>query len=322
MDELLAIRHSSARSASAGQRLLRGAAHGKPRRFKLNPKMRADEAFRAILADCLGAVSTQAGVLRTGRSVEALHHLRVALRRLEVMLAAFGKAFGQDWFTELRGRAKAISARLGPARDMDVFLNDLWADGARAPLNGKGGDFAPLRRAAEIMQANAWEGVEDCITSVDFAHLLDDIAALSQSSLPLGHGRKLKPIARALLDDAARRVARRGRKARSRDEADLHRLRIGLKKLRYLAQAFAALYPREKLKPYLASVKRLQEELGHLNDIAHVRATIAELVRGSDAQAIFYGAGQIQGHYAAGRDRAARKAMKRYRDFKAMPKYW
>jgi triphosphatase len=317
MDELLAIRHSSARTASAGQRLLRKAAHGKPRRLKLNRKMRADEAFRAILADCLGAISAQAGVLRTGRSVEALHHLRVGLRRLEVMLAAFGKAFGQDWFTELRGRAKAISARLGPARDMDVFLTDLWVDGTRG-----GGDFASLRRAAETMQANAWEAVEDCIVSEDFAHLLDDIAALSQSSLPLGHGRRLKPIARGLLDDAARRVARRGRKAKSHDEAELHRLRIGLKKLRYLTQAFAGLYSKKKLTPYLASLKQLQEELGHLNDIAHVRATIAELMRGNDTEAIGYGAGLIQGHYAAGRERAAQKAMKRYRDFKAIPRFW
>ena len=317
MDELLAIRHSSARTASAGQRLLRGAAHGKPRRLKLNRKMRADEAFRAILADCLAAISAQAGVLRTGRSVEALHQLRVALRRLEVMLGAFGKAFEQDWFGELRGRTKAISARLGPARDMDVFLSDLLAGGKLG-----GSDFGPLHRAAEAMQARAWESVEDCITSEDFGHLQDDIAALSQSSLPLGHGRRLKAVAQELLDDAASRVARRGRKAKAGDEASLHRLRIGLKKLRYLVQAFSDLHPKKTQKPYLVALKQLQEELGHLNDIAHVRLTIAELVRNHEAQAIRYGAGLVQGHYAAGRERAAKKAMKRYRDFKAMPRFW
>jgi CHAD domain-containing protein len=323
MDELIALRVSSARSSSAGQRLLRTVAKGKPRRLRLAKTMPADEAFRAILADCLGAISAQAGVLRGGRSVEGLHHLRVALRRLEVMLAAFGKAFGQDWFAELRGRAKAISARLGPARDMDVFLEDLWPQAIRAfDGRGGGGDFAALRRAAEDMQATAWEAVADCIASEDFSHLLDDIAALSQSSLPLGDGRKVKPVSRDLLKTAARRVARRGRAARSQGEADLHRLRIALKKLRYLTQAFACLYPQKRVKPALKAIRQMQEELGHLNDIAHVRSTIAELVRNGDAAAIGHGAGWVAGHYDAGRDRAAKKALKRYRDFRTLKPFW
>ena len=317
MGDLVALRRSSARSTGAGQRLLRSAARGKPKRLRLNKQMQADEAFRAILADCLGAASTQAGVLKAGRSVEALHHLRVALRRLEVMLAAFGKAFDQDWFEDLRGRAKAISAKLGPARDLDVFLEDLWPEAVRA-----GGDFTPLRRSAEEARATAWATVTDVIASEDFGHFLDDIAALSQSRLPLGQGEKIKPVARELLKTAARRMEKRGRDARGRDEVDLHRLRIALKKLRYLTQMFAALHRPCKVKPCLKSLKRMQEELGHLNDIAHVRTTIAGLMQGGDAAAIGYAAGQIAGHYGAGRERAVKQALKRYRDFRELTPFW
>ena len=89
MGDLVALRHSSARANSGAQRLLRNAARGKPKRLKLNRAMKADDAFRAILADALSAVAAQASVLRAGRSVEALHHLRVALRRLEVMGSSF-----------------------------------------------------------------------------------------------------------------------------------------------------------------------------------------------------------------------------------------
>ena len=279
--------------------------------------MRADEAFRAILADALSAAAAQAGVLRAGRSAEGLHHLRVALRRLEVMLDAFGRAFDQDWFADLRGRAKAISARLGPARDLDVFLGDLWPEGIR-----EGGDFAPLRRAAEDARAIAWEGVEGCIASEDFSHLLDDIAALSQSRLPMGQDKGIRPVARALLKKAAARVEKRGRKARGLKEGDLHRLRIGLKKLRYLSQAFAPLYAGKRTEAYLKSLKRLQEELGHLNDIANVRATIGELMRGPEAAAIGYGAGLVVGHYSAGRASVAKNAMRRYRDFRKLKPFW
>lgn len=316
MEDLIAVRHSSARSGSGTQRLLRSAT-GKKTRLRLSRKMRADDAFRAILVDCLGAASAQAGVLRSGRSAEALHDLRVALRRLEVMLAAFGKAFEQDWFADLRSRAKAISARLAKARDLDVFLDGLW-EGATV----QGGDFAMLRRDAEALHDEAWLSVEVCLASEDFSHLMDDIAALSQSRLPMGGDEKLRKVARRLLDTAAQRVKRRGKRARHLDERELHRLRIALKKLRYLAQAFAPLYGRGRTKPYLSRLKRLQERLGHLNDIAHARATIAELLRTGLQAEIGYSAGLFAGHYAADRDRCARKAMKRYGDFKGRKRFW
>jgi triphosphatase len=322
MGDLVALRRSSARSTSAGQRLLRSVARGKPKRLRLNTAMQADEALRAILADCLGAASAQAGVLRAGRSVEALHHLRVALRRLEVMLAAFGRAFDQDWFEDLRGRAKAISAKLGPARDLDVFLEDLWPEVTRSTSKIERGDFAALRRTAEDARVIAWKAVEGAVVSEDFGHFLDDIAALSQSRLPLGHGEKIKPVARRMLKTAAKRVERRGRKAKGRDEAELHRLRIALKKLRYLTQMFAALQAPEQVKPYLKSLKRMQEELGHLNDIAHVRTAIAGLMQGGDAAAIGHGVGLVLGHYGAGRERAAKQALKRYRDFRKLKPFW
>ena len=317
MEDLLAVRHSSARSGSGATRLLRVAAAAGRAPFALTRKMSADDAFRAILADCLGAASAQAGLLRAGRSVTALHHLRVALRRLEVMLAAFGGAFGQDWFQSLRSRAKAISARLAPARDLDVFLEDLW------PAATKGdGDFTALRRDAEALRDDAWMMVETCLASEDFSHLLDDVAALSQSRLPMAGGQKLKPVARGLLDAAAKRARKRARAARGLEDGDLHRLRIALKKLRYIAQAFAPLYARRKVKPYLAALKRLQEELGHLNDIAHARATIADLLRVGLVAEIGHGAGLFAGHYMAGRDSHAKKAMKRYRDFTDMQAFW
>ena len=317
MEDVLAVRHSSARPSHGTQRLFRAAVTGKQTKLKLSRKLHADEAFRAILADCLGAASAQAGVLRAGRSVEALHHLRVALRRLEVMLGAFGKAFAQDWFADLRSRTKAISAKLSPARDLDVFLHDLWP-----AATGGGGDFAVLRRDAETLRDGAWAGVEACLASEDFSHLLDDVAALSRSRLPMGGEEKLKTVARGMLKTAAKRVQKRGRKARGLEERELHRLRISLKKLRYVAQVFSPLYKKSKARSYLAALKRLQEELGHLNDIAHARATIAELLRVGLTAEIGYSAGLFAGHYAAGRERCAKKAMKRYRGFKDMKRFW
>ena len=86
--------------------------------------MSPDDAFRAILSDCLAQMTANAATLRAGRSVEGLHQLRVGFRRLEVALGAFATEFEKHWLEELRSRAKILSSRLGPARDLDVFVGE------------------------------------------------------------------------------------------------------------------------------------------------------------------------------------------------------
>ena len=250
----------------------------KARGVRIHPKMSPDDAFRAILSDCLAQMTANAGVIRAGRSTEGLHQLRVGLRRLEVALQCFAQAFKQSWLEELRGRAKVLSARLGPARNLDVFLEELLAAPAKAiSSDGNAEMFAPLRDHAQTARDAAWKNVQACITSQDFAVFLDDVAGLAQSRLPLAHDSRLKSMARRILERHGRRAKKRGRAARSHEEGDLHRLRISLKKLRYTAEFFAPLLKEKKVKRYIARIKRLQEALGRLNDIAHARSVVAEL---------------------------------------------
>src|SRR5476651_1211893 len=124
----------------------------KARVARIHAKMSPDDAFRTTLSDCLAQMTANAGVLRAGRSVEGLHQLRVGLRRLEVALKTFGEAFEQPWLEELRGRAKVLSSRLGPARDLDVFLEELLSGPAKA-FSGEDESemFALLRAEAETV---------------------------------------------------------------------------------------------------------------------------------------------------------------------------
>jgi CHAD domain-containing protein len=122
-------------------------------------------------------------------------------------------------------------------------------------------------------------------------------------------------------------VVKRGRMARSREERDLHQLRIAFKKLRYTAEFFASLYPKKKSRAYLNKVRRLQEHLGALNDIAHVRATVARLLRADDAKArasgdLRFAAGAVAGWYGARSGGIAKRALKRYRKFRRLKPFW
>ena len=218
----------------------------------------------------------------------------------------------------MRGRAKILANRLAPARDLDVFVGKLMAE---AP-QGEGAEA--LRARAQEARDAAWAAAIACVTGDDFEAFTDDMAALASSQLPLTRQRRLPKTAVRMLDRQVARVKKRGKTARSREEGDLHRLRIALKKLRYTAEFFAPLYPRKDVKRYLKRLRGLQNHLGELNDVANVRAVVGELLRGrnDNNSPMSFAAGAVMGWYGAQTPRAVKQALKRYRKFHKVEPFW
>jgi CHAD domain-containing protein len=320
MDDPRAVVHSLSRRGAEKM------VFGKPVKAAspaISKRMRPEEAFRATLLDCLAQITANASILRAGRSVEGLHQLRVAFRRLEVALGAYGREFRQDWLEELRGRAKVLLGRLSSARDLDVFVGKLLAD---PPKSGVRDGLVPLRARAEVARDKAWAMAITCVSSVDFDLFADDVAALASSQLPLSRMRRLPRTAERMLDRQVRRVKKRGRVAKNREEGDMHRLRIALKKLRYTAEFFAPLYPRKDVARYLQKLRGLQNHLGDLNDAANVRSVVGSLMREKgkkeDDAIMRYAAGAMVGWYGAQAPGAIRQALKRYKKFKRVRPFW
>jgi CHAD domain-containing protein len=287
----------------------------------IHDKMSPDEAFRVTLSDCLAQMTANAAAVRAGRSVEGLHQLRVGFRRLDVALQAFGKEFGKSWLDELRSRGKVLANRFGPARDLDVFVEERLKAAAEAVEDET---LSALKARAEMARETAWKKAQIAVASADFAQFLEDVAGLSTSRLPLSQESKLAKVTNNILKRQYRRAVKRGRDARSLEQRDLHRLRIALKKLRYTSEFFAPLYGDKKVKDYLSHIRKLQDQLGELNDIAHVRAIIAGLVRDGAKKDgdLRFGAGLVAGWYEARRPRLAKKALKRWGKVKKLKRFW
>jgi CHAD domain-containing protein len=325
MDDPRAVVHSLSR------RGLEKMVFGKPVKSAPTPiskRMRPEEAFRATLLDCLAQITANAATLRPqesgdGRSVEGLHQLRVAFRRLEVALGAYAREFHQEWLEELRGRAKVLLGRLSPARDLDVFVGKLLAD---PPKSGVRDGLGPLRARAELARDKTWAMAITCISSVDFDLFVDDVAALASSQLPLTRIRRLPRTAQRMLDRQLRHVKKRARIAKSREEGDVHRLRIALKRLRYTAEFFAPLYPKKIVTRYLQTLRGLQNHLGDLNDAVNVRSVVGLLMREKgkkdDDGAARYAAGALVGWYGAKVPGAIKHALRRYKKFKNVKPFW
>ena len=184
---------------------------------------------------------------------EAVHDLRVALRRSRSVLGTTRELFDEDWVSQLRDELRWLAGELAPARDLDVLRAYLAQE---APELTKLFD-APRQRA----HTRAVEALES-------ARYLDLVAALKRTepteadaSLPklaAGEFRKLAKSVEALGDEPS-------------DES-LHKARIRAKKARYAAELTEA----EKLVKVL---KRFQDALGEHQDAVVAEEMIREQPR-------------------------------------------
>jgi CHAD domain-containing protein len=192
-----------------------------------------------------------------------------------------------------------LQDKLGAVRDWDVFRA-----GAVQPIEGESGDVALVDEAGGMAR--------------DYAHLELRIALESERAAALWKAmmRWLRNLARgreqgAKLDQpiakyARRELRRRDRKLRKRgrriaelDEEQLHKQRIGAKKLRYAAEFFGDLFPEKRLQRVLKRMKGLQDLLGGLNDARTARTLLDRLepqrALGQPAIAFAHGDGLIEG---------------------------
>jgi CHAD domain-containing protein len=287
----------------------------------LKRDMTLKDAFRAALVECRAHVVGNIAPVMDSRDAEALHQLRVGLRRLHIALASFGQTRSTE---ALRTRAKAFFDATGPARDLDVFLTELFEPVVMelGPQEG----FAILRARAELARARAWDGAVAQIGAPAFADFLDELSAVTER-LPKNAAITVYRHAPAVLDKHLSRVTKRGRGLKTMSHDGTHRLRIALKKLRYAAEFHASLYKQEPAQRYLKQLKTLQDLLGLVNDAVQVRAALGHLLLEEAASAsvqadLSFAAGLINGWHRASAGRLTQKALRRWRRFKHTEPFW
>jgi CHAD domain-containing protein len=200
-------------------------------------------------------------------SPERLHRLHADLRRLRVEYRLMATGFSPT----LRGHARALDRRLselarrvGEVRDSDVQLH-LLEEAARHESSGslRFAHEELLRRFAD----DARTGRELLRAYVRAEHEAELLEALTRSlDEP---GRSSFPPARLerRLTRDRERLRRAFKKARRKPSVPRsHRLRIRLRRLRYLTELMGTL-PGPRPPPYPTRLIRLQRDLGRVHDL-------------------------------------------------------
>ena len=114
----------------------------------LSPHMTTEEAIGALLRNGLGHFLGNLPVLERGDPVEAVHQLRVAMRRLRSAFGLVYRFFPSAEFDALREESRRIETALGGARDWDVFVESLSEGALPSVIDAPG--FETLIEAARV----------------------------------------------------------------------------------------------------------------------------------------------------------------------------
>ena len=302
-----------------GHRLADGESRS-PRRAlptPLSPEATTGEAFRRIAMGCLAQVSANAELLRTVRRPEAVHQLRVGLRRLRAAVAVFQPLLVEADRERIETELKWLAGETDAARDLDVFIRDVFHPTAlEAPSPG----LAPLGRRLLTARGQAYDCALAAIQSPRYGRLmLETTAWIETAALP---DAPVMPFAAEALDRLHRQVEKRARDLSDQDAASRHHLRIRAKRLRYAAEFFADLFPaRRRRARYLKALERMQDTLGALNDLAVARDRIPGEAHLDDPEVAF-AAGRIIGRRERHEAALLIAAAKAYGHFHDAAPFW
>jgi inorganic triphosphatase YgiF len=224
--------------------------------------MNIAEGFETIVLSCLRHFRLNEPIVIETRKVEALHQARVAIRRLRSALSLFRRVVSDYEFERIDDELRWLTAELGDARNLDVYLELNLA--------------AEQRLFVERRRDKAYDLVIAAMDSARCRQLMLDLLAWATTGQWRKSRRAAKPLElfmRRRIDRMWTKVSRSGHVARMGNR-QRHHLRIKMKKLRYALQFAGALQtrkPRRKEK-FAKAAKEVQQSLGKLHDIVTARS--------------------------------------------------
>lgn len=284
------LRLSLVSKAERGYGLAAGDEGGLPRRqaAALDHHATVGETLQALGHADLAHLCSALESLRERPEPEGVHQARVATRRLRALLKIF-KPLAQDAAAQrLDEGLHWLAAEFDTARDLDVFIGDVWDEGGRRASFAGRDDF---ERALNAARASAYLRMEAAVASARAREVLLEAAAWLETGawtrdpdLAEVRDGRADAFAARVLDHRFKQVRTRAKHFDDLDAQARHRLRLKGKTLRYAAEDLAPLFPHHphRVERFLEAARAVQDTLGALND-RNVRETLVETATQGDA---------------------------------------
>ncbi|MBU1669234.1 CHAD domain-containing protein [bacterium] len=205
---------------------------------------------------------------------EVLHQLRVNIRKSRVILKAFHEGFDAHALQKIDKKLSKIAKSSNKTRDLDVFLDACYHHFALHINNLPITFYEKLlhtrrdeRATLEIFLKSKF--IED--TMSEYKNFLKESKPFklkkekSFKKILAKHFNRIDILYKVYLQNA--------------EEENLHKIRINLKKIRYLLEAFEEKLRSSKQQNILLRSKNLQKSLGLFNDLSIQKLFIENYIR-------------------------------------------
>lgn len=301
----------------------------KSRAATLAVDMSVNDAFKTIAWTTVSHLQANERGMREAKDPEYLHQMRVALRRFRSMFSVFAGVLPQAATAPHVIELKWLAGVFGPARDWDVFMTETLP-----PIRGEFGEHAGLAAfEKQCMQVRlaAQRVAQRAVNSKRYHRLMLNLGAWLTAEAWTGCMERealaavqapVREFASAVLSRRAIQVAKRGRRLPQLTGAELHRLRISIKKLRYTADFFASVYDAKHVRETLALLARLQDILGAINDAAAVTGLMHQGFGAKPGRAVVEARGIMLG-WSKGRSATLRRELRTaWKAYRASKPFW
>lgn len=236
------------------------------------------EACRSILCEQVRAILLHEADVREGKDPEAVHDMRVAIRRARAALHLFGHSFRRKPLRLNARRLRDLGRALGPVRDLDVALENLRKQRKKMPADERR-QLQPLRKTLRARRKAAHAALIKYLDGDEHRAFIKSFTTFCTTP-----GQDVKTPTRPSQDTVLATQVRHTmpsiilhcfEQVRAYETvfegsvlpplATFHSLRIQVKYLRYSLE-FAADLLGEPGQVVIAQLKDLQDHLGALND--------------------------------------------------------
>lgn len=234
------------------------------------------EAGRKILAFHLARMLKEEAGVRKGEDVEAVHDMRVATRRMRSALRIFSPYYERTKVKALVRRLRKVARELGEVRDLDVFRLKTEAYAAGLPARSQSA-LQPLLDQLRAQEDAARVPLAKLLDSSRYADTVEAFTKFVEkpgkgARRPSNDGAPYLPAPMRVSDVAPGLIYSQWGAVRAfepyLDGASLdtlHALRIEVKRLRYVLEAFAEVMGAEA-GVIIEATKTFQDHLGDLQD--------------------------------------------------------
>ncbi|MEH2627029.1 CHAD domain-containing protein [Bradyrhizobium sp. AZCC 1719] len=236
-------------------------------------------AFQTIALDCIASIKAQHSGACAG-DAEAVHQIRVAITRLRAAVAFFAPIVVDAEWLRLKKEIAWLNGSLGAARDSDVVVEYARRKRYR-------GWAKHIIKQVDQRQTRDHRRLVRCLRTVRTRRLISAIADWSRRGEWLARCKRneteaLQSYCARELNRWHERLVRKGRHLKALGESRRHRLRIRVKRFRYMLEALTetvALQSRGELHHLHRPAKRMQRALGDLRDLRRFAGLVSHSPR-------------------------------------------